>query len=146
MTEVLESIRIIDRPIDEVFARMTDIEGILEWSGGTVVDFRDVPVGPPTPGDTFIRVFNLSGQRVEAPTKVVAYEPPTRYAHRSEKPFTVTNTFELEEVNGSTQVTIRSEAELTGTFAQMRDELLPRVQQQTDQTLDNLKNLMENSD
>ncbi|MFP3853749.1 MAG: SRPBCC family protein [Anaerolineales bacterium] len=143
MTDVLEAARTIDRPIDEVFARMTDIEGILDWSGGTVVEFRDVPEGKPSPGDTFIRVFDLGGQRVEAPTEVVAYEAPTRYAHRSEQPFTVTNTFELEEVNGSTQVTIRSEAELTGTFAQMRDEMLPRVQEQTEQTLDNLKNLLE---
>ena len=145
MADTIEATATIDRPIEDVFARMTDLAGIPDWSSETVVEIRDVPTGELTPGDTFIRVFNLGGQRVEAPTEILTYQPPTRYAHRSETPFLVTNTFVLEEVDGSTEVTLHSEAELTGTFAEMRNDLIPRVQQQTERALGNLKALLEES-
>lgn len=90
----------INRPIDEVFGYMSNLDN-LEWTVGLVEVNHDgsLRLGA---GGTDVR---LMGRReVTMPWTVTAYEPPHRVQFEYQKPFPLTADFRLESVKGRTLV------------------------------------------
>jgi carbon monoxide dehydrogenase subunit G len=73
---------IINRPIEEVFAYVSDFRTALQWQSG-VVDLRLTPEGPIGVGTrvTVVRVF--LGRQVEGTVELFEYEPPTKQTFKS---------------------------------------------------------------
>jgi uncharacterized protein YndB with AHSA1/START domain len=95
MIHIEESIT-INRPIEEVFAYVSDFRTTSQWQSG-VVDVQLTPEGPVGVGTraTFVRVF--LGHRVEMTVEMVEYQPPAKQVFKTisgPMPGTVSRRFE----------------------------------------------------
>ena len=134
----------VERPVDEVFAFVADMENEPRWhtdilgaerlTEGDVregtnyrVQFRPQPMSPP-----------------EATVEIVKFEPGRRIVSRSDmgnmKP-ELTHVF--EEANGGTRVTRRIQIETSGLMTLMSPVMKVMVRRRNVQFLDNLKRLLE---
>lgn len=62
---------------EALFAFLSDLDRLAEWQSGVVSAHRTSP-GELGVGSTALVVRELMGQRVEAPLRITAYEPPHR--------------------------------------------------------------------
>src|SRR5579859_541712 len=72
----------INRPIEEVFAYMSDIERQPEWVS-TLTSSQKTGSGPTGVGTTYRQGVKFLGRRMEMDCEVSAYEPPTLFAFRA---------------------------------------------------------------
>jgi uncharacterized protein YndB with AHSA1/START domain len=93
----------ISRPLEEVFAVLTDPETTPKWSASAVEE-RWITPGPPTIGSRRLAVTKLMGRRSQNIAEVTAYEPNRMWEMRSASgpPFVVRATF--APVDGVTRV------------------------------------------
>jgi len=102
----IESLVVIDTPIERVWATLADIERQPEW----MVDMKAVelltpgPVGVGTRGTSTVRILGIA---VKDPITVTEFEPPTRFAVRHEGTFTGSGTFTLEPGADGTTTIVR---------------------------------------
>ena len=106
---------VIDRPIQQVFAYVTDQTNTPHWQAGLVEVRRTTP-GPIGVGTKHTFVRNFMGRRMEADNEYVAYEPDRLVTFRttSGPPLMASYLFEAEP-NG-TRLTSRVELEGAGFF------------------------------
>ncbi len=64
---------VIDRPVEPVFAFVSDLENDPPWSGAA--EMRRTSPGPVGIGTTFRQSDRLLGRRLELALRVVGYEP-----------------------------------------------------------------------
>jgi uncharacterized protein YndB with AHSA1/START domain len=100
----IDSLVVIDAPIERVWATLADIEGQPRW----MADMKDVrltttgPIGVGTRGEATVRILGLA---VTDPITVTEFDPPTRFAVRHEGAYTGSGVFELEAgADGSTTI------------------------------------------
>jgi uncharacterized protein YndB with AHSA1/START domain len=93
----------IARPLEEVFAVLTDPEKTPKWSAPAVEEHWITP-GPPTIGSRRLAVTRLMGRRSQNVAEVTAYEPNRMWEMKSVSgpPFVVRATF--APVEGGTRV------------------------------------------
>jgi uncharacterized membrane protein len=106
--EPIESMIVIDGPIDRVWAVVADIEGQPRW----MTDMKAVrlgstePVGVGTRGEADVRILGLS---IVDPVTVTEFEPPHRFAIRHEGTFKGHGLITLEEGADGTTTIVRWE-------------------------------------
>ena len=141
MIRVSESI-VVERPIDDVFAYLTNPETVGEWQG-SALEAR-LEDGPMRAGSRVVETRKFLGRRIESTMEVLEYEPPTRFviATRSGPvPFTVTNVLSAE--NGATRVEATLEGE-PGAFFRLAEPLVGRAaEREIRSTFATLKDVME---
>ena len=93
----------ISRPLEEVFAVLTDPETTPKWSASAVEE-RWITPGPPAIGSRRLAVTQLMGRRSQNIAEVTAYEPNRTWEMKSVSgpPFVVGATFAPGE--GGTRV------------------------------------------
>ena len=104
----------IERPIDDVFAVMTDVERTGTWFPGDVEEHWTSPP-PHGIGSTRHAVVTMFGRRQENDAVTTEFDPPHRAAMRgttSNAPFVVTLTFAT--AGDATDVEVLSEISLHG--------------------------------
>jgi uncharacterized protein YndB with AHSA1/START domain len=132
---------LVERPVGEVFAYVTDISNLPEWQSG-VVDAE--AGGPLAPGATFREVRKFLGKRMESTIEVTEYEPDRLFtiAVRSGPvPFEVRHTF--EQANGGTRLTVSGSGE-PGGFFKLAEPIVGRAAERMFQNdFGNLKDILE---
>src|SRR5215510_10808433 len=112
----LELSIVINRPVEVVFAFLSNPENGPKWSSSS----REVKItteGPIGVGTRFRSVRTFLGRRLESESEVVDYEPNLRYAHKSiSGPFPVESSVTFERVEGGTRVTLTGVGEPGGFF------------------------------
>lgn len=73
----------IGAPAERVFNYLASIDNLAEWQSG-IRSVRLTTPGPVGVGTTAFIVRELAGQRIEAPLRITAYDPPHRLALTSE--------------------------------------------------------------
>ncbi|HEY7124176.1 MAG TPA: SRPBCC family protein [Ktedonobacterales bacterium] len=138
----IEQSTIINRPIEEVFAYVSDQRNSPQWQDG-VVDVQQSPESPVGVGTkvTLVRVF--LGRRLEQHAEVVAYEPPTRYAFASTSGPSTTGTNRFEATAEGTKVTIAFEMQAGGLFSLAEPLVARNLRRSVEAALGNLKDLLE---
>lgn len=132
----------IDRPVEEVFAYLSDVERIPEWN--SMVD-RVVPSERPLrTGSTAGLTMRLLGRRIVATLEVVALEPNHRVVVRTGEPISVTDTWTFEAVGENrSRLTYASVGETKG-FFKLADPIVGRVvKKQLTAQMETLKELLE---
>ena len=72
---------IVERPIDEVFAFVTDARNNPLWQAASgLKEIRQEPASPVGVGARITEVREVMGQRTEDSSEVTEYEPHSRYA------------------------------------------------------------------
>lgn len=134
---------VINRPIEEVFAFVTDIDKMSQWAL-ELREAKKTSEGPVGVGTTFSGVVQLLGRRMENNHEVTEYEPNRKYSFKTTSgpvPMEAESTF--ESVAGGTRVTILAEAEPGGFFKLAEPIFARTAQRQYETNLATLKDLLE---
>jgi uncharacterized membrane protein len=113
--EPIESMVVIDAPIERVWAMLADIDRQPEW----MTEMKSVrvltpgPIGVGTECEAQVRILGIT---VTDPVTITAFDPPMHYAIRHDGAFKGTGTIELE-----------SGADLTTTIVRWKEQLSPPV-------------------
>lgn len=136
----------VDRPIEEVWAYVTDPGAMPEWLAST----QQVEVltdGGIRKGARVRSVDRFLGRSIEGISEVTEYEPPNRLGARSvEGPFDSYQEFDLQPEGDSTRITMRAEAEagLGGVFGKLLDPVVTAAFRRESQSdLGRLKDILE---
>ncbi len=114
-TYVLQETRVINQPLDEVFAYAADFTNSAEWDPG-VDSAKAVEPGPVRVGSIYILEGSFGPSTLPMQYEVVEYEPPRRVVltGRGEK-FDALDSMEFTSSSeGSTQVSYTAEITLFG--------------------------------
>jgi uncharacterized protein YndB with AHSA1/START domain len=106
----------IDRPRDDVFAYVADVEQMEHWVVG-VGETALVEGDGTGVGDRYETTYSYGGRDTEMAFVVTEYDPPTRFGITApEGPFAFDGLLELEDVGDATRVTNTIDAGSDGTF------------------------------
>ena len=134
---------VINRPVEEVFAVLENLENDLKWRSEWV-DARKSTEGPISIGTRYSLFAKAFGRRIETIYETIQHEPNRSAAWKAMSgPFPLTFLRSLERVEGGTKVNIRYEAELRGFFKLVMPLMIGSVKRQHTGDLRKLKELME---
>ncbi len=139
----LEISIVINRPVEEVFAFLSNPENGPKWSSGGA-EVKKTLEGPIGVGATYRSVRTFLGQRIEGENEVTEYEPNRSYATKSKSgPFPIQGRVTFERVEGGTRVSGTLVGEPSGFFKLAEPLLVSMFKRQFEADLANLKDLME---
>ncbi|NIM94393.1 MAG: hypothetical protein GTO18_11890 [Anaerolineales bacterium] len=142
MTTIEHSI-VIDRPVEEVFAYVSDWGKQADWQPD-ILESKVITEGPIGVGSKAQEVRQFLGRKMETIIEVTAYEKDKSFTIKSNEgpvAFEAVQTF--ERVEGGTKVSIHAEAE-TGGFFKLAEPLVARsVKKQFEEDFERLKKLLE---
>ena len=114
----------IERPAQEVFERLTDLDRLPDWQASAVESRAEFPLA------VGVHVFErrrVLGREIDNELEVVACEAPRRLKLKALKgPVKFTVDHQLAEADGSTMVHVVAEAK-AGTFMKLAEPLLART-------------------
>ncbi len=136
----------IRRPVDDVFAVLTDVTLTGRWYPADVQEWWTTP--PPHGVGSVRRArVKLMGRASENDAVVTEFEPPHRAAMKglsSTAPFDVR--FAFESIDGGTQVTVDSTFHLRGVMRLIGPLFIGPYERGWDSGLTNLKRMMESGE
>jgi uncharacterized membrane protein len=134
---------VINRPVEQVFAFMSNFENNLKWQS-TLVEVNKTSEGSMGVGTTYQAVTTILGRRINTEQEITEYEPNKRIARKTKSgPFPFEVIVEFERTEGGTRVNAAMDGEPRG-FFKLADSLLERaIKRQFDSDLANLKDMME---
>jgi len=132
----------IKRPIEDVFAVMSDSSNRPKWMSGAD-GFTKTSDGPIGVGTTWHGAGKMFGRRVETDIEYTEFEAGRSFTTKSATPFPNTMAFTLESVDDGTRVTQTVDGEPGGFFKLAGPLLAAAFKRLFQGNLDNLKDLME---
>ena len=133
----------IERPIEEVFAYVSDPLNFPRWNSA-VEAVRKTSAGESDVGSTYLMERQLPTGRASNELEIVAHERPKAFAIRATSgptPFVYRYRFSSE--SGGTVVQLDAEVELQGTAALLGKLARPAVKKGVDENFAALKELLE---
>ncbi len=141
MVRAKESI-FVERPIEEVFAYLTDLDRVPEWQ--TNVLFLQLQSGSLRTGAKLVELRKLLGRKVESVVEVTEYEPPHRYTIKVQSgpiPFEISNV--LSESDAGTRIDAVVEGEPGRFFGLVEWRVVKAVERELWNSLATLKDILE---
>lgn len=134
---------IINRPVEVVFAAITDIPNVPKWQTG-VTESRQTTPGPVGVGTRGVNVRTVLGQRLETTFEVTEFTPNQTFALRSlTGPVSYELRTTLAPVSGGTRLHSILRAEPRGFFKVAEPVLASTVKKDFAEDLARLKTLLE---
>jgi uncharacterized membrane protein len=135
---------VVNRPIEEVFAKATDFNNQAHWTSGLIEAVLTSP-GALRAGATYRYTSTMIGQRMDTQGTVITYDAPRDYAWRATSgPFPMSGGIKCETVEGGTRVTLYVDAEPGGFFKLAEPLLMSSTKKQFEGDLQKMKTWMEN--
>src|SRR5262249_52956254 len=133
---------LIKRPVEEVFALLSNPENDPKWRPG--IEVKKTSQGAIGLGTTFRTVVTALGRRIEGEIEYTEYEPNRGFATKTKSgPIPVNSQWAFERVKDGTRVDVALEAE-PGGFFKLAEPLLGNIfKRQFTGDFANLKELME---
>jgi len=136
----------IDRPVEEVFAFLTELGNSTQWQSWLVESVK-TSEGPVGLGTTCREVRRLLGLQIETTGEVTEWEPNRRTTIKSTSgPVSMQGTCTFEPVEGGTRVTAVTQVDIGGLFNLAGPALGRIAQRQIDTDVATLKDLLESGD
>jgi uncharacterized membrane protein len=137
----LERAVVVECPIDDVFAYLTDLARLPEWQSSISEVHVD---GRVEEGTRFVETREFMGRRVRSTLEVAAFEPSRRFMLRTvEGPLRFEVDHRLEDRNGQTYVAISARAKLPGLFGFAARPLMKGAERELRGDLERLKRRLE---
>jgi uncharacterized membrane protein len=141
-TRVQQSI-IIDRPVEKVFAYITEYRYAPRWQPA-VLETRGTPEGSAQAGMRVTEVRTFIGHRIESTYKITELVPDVQVSFESMSgPFPYHGNIFFEPVDHATQLTYELEIEAKGFFKLAGSMLADNIKQEVETSLGLLKTLLE---
>jgi uncharacterized protein YndB with AHSA1/START domain len=142
LVATFENTVMIRRPIEEVFAFLSDFENIPRWNYA-IVETRKISQGPVGVGTIYQQVRSVPS-RSEERFQVTAHNPPRHLEVQGQLgPFPSRLSYALDAVPEGTRVTNSVELELRGPGRLLGRVAVPRVRDAVAANLQKLKELLE---
>jgi uncharacterized membrane protein len=133
----------IQRPLEEVFAFMSNLEHEVQWRP-SLVEVKVTSGLPLRQGSTYRYVAKMMGRQLETGGEITAFEPNKGWSFKSTSgPFQGGGFVALESADGGTKVTLGGEGELGGLFNLAEPLMRGMMEKQFEADLANLKRLLE---
>ena len=133
----------IKRPVEDVFAVMSNVENNPKWSS-VALEAEQTSPGPIGVGTTARVVAKVLGRRMESDFEVTEFEPNRKFVSQSKSgPFPLQVSVTFEPIEGGTRVNTTIEGEPGGFFKLAEPLIVSVSKRQSQSDLDNLKDLME---
>ena len=135
---------IIHRPIEEVFAYMSDLRNAPESQSG-LLEMRQTTEGPVRVGTRYVGVRKFLGRKLESTMEIVEYEPNAKLAWKtisSPTPFETSQLF--ESTPEGTKVIWNLEGEVGIFFGLAEPLIAAAVRREAEASIGLLKDLLEN--
>jgi carbon monoxide dehydrogenase subunit G len=137
-----ENTVMIARPIEDVFAFLSDLENIPKWNYA-IVETRKISEGPVGVGTTYHQVRSVPSQSEER-LEITTYDPPRQLEIQGQLgPFASRLVYALDATGEGTRVTNTVELELGGPVRLLGRVAVPRVREAVAANLGRLKELLE---
>ncbi len=134
---------VINRPIEEVFGFLANLENDIKWRSEWV-ETKNMSGNSLGVGATFRLTSEFLGRRIPTVYEVTEYKPNQIAAWKAVSgPLLLKFQRTFERVEGGTRVTIRYEAEVRGFFKLVMSFLAGTVKRQHEGDLRKVKELME---
>ena len=133
----------IKRPVEDVFAVLSDFSNGSKWASGAVEPAKKTSDGPIGVGTTWHGVGKVAGRRFDTDITLTEFEANRKVTIKFTKPFPTTTTVTFESVAGGTRVSQTVESEPGGFFKMAEPLLVTMARRQFQNDLDNLRDLME---
>ncbi|HLF74379.1 MAG TPA: SRPBCC family protein [Anaerolineales bacterium] len=141
MIQVEKSV-VINKPVAEVFAFVTDSGNTTQWQGGVEAVIPDG--APNVVGSKYTEVRKFMGQEMRSVLEITAFEPDSKWAAKVVKgpvPYEVTATF--EPVGEGSKMTTRVEGEPKGFFKVAQGVLAGQLEKALEEDGNRLKKILE---
>jgi len=133
----------IKRPVEDVFAVLSNVENNPKWSS-VALEAQQTSPGPIGVGTTARFVGKFLGRRIESESEVTEFEPNRKYSWKSKSgPFPIKASTTFEQIEGGTRVNTTAEADPGGFFKLAEPLIMSMGKRQFQNDLDNLRDLME---
>jgi uncharacterized protein YndB with AHSA1/START domain len=140
-----ESSVVICRPVQQVFAFLSEPHNDLQWQDG-LLDSRQTSPGPVGVGTRVAEVYSFLGRRMEGQLEITEYEPNSRLTKKmAEGPFPLQITLVLEPAGADTKLTARIEMKPAGFFAIAEPMVAGNFRKRFDGDVAALKRVLEKS-
>ena len=141
----VEHTLVINRPVEEVFALVTDVESFPRWTE-SIIEAVKTSEGPVELGTTCRIVNKAMGRQLDHSFVVTQYELNKVYAVKSTAgPFPMEMCYTVESVEGGTRLHVESEADPRGAMRLAGPMLNRMLKKQITADHANLKALLESS-
>jgi len=133
----------IKRPVEDVFAVLSDFSNGSKWSSGVVEPAKKTSAGPIGVGTTWHSVSKVAGRRFDTDIACTEFETNRKITTTFTKPFPTTLTVTFESVAGGTRISQTVESEPGGFFKLAEPLVVTMAKRQFQSDLDNLRDLMD---
>jgi uncharacterized protein YndB with AHSA1/START domain len=111
----IEQVIDIARPVEDVFAYVTDPDRLPEWQKGTVQVHREDGSGPLRQGERLHEIHHAMGRNMRSTVEVAEIDPGRAFALKIvEGPLPLDGRWTFEPAGTGTQVRFTGEADLRG--------------------------------
>jgi carbon monoxide dehydrogenase subunit G len=136
---------LINRPVEEVFAYVSNVENWPQWISGAS-EARQTSPGSMGVGTTFTQVSHYLGRQFEVNAKVTEYELNRKFAVENDgKPVPYGNTITLERAGSSTRLydVLKASGDV-GSLFKLAEPIMERMfRRQFEKDHETLKDLLE---
>jgi carbon monoxide dehydrogenase subunit G len=134
---------VINRPIEEVFAFISNPENLPRWRAGTL-ELARTSSEPLSVGSIFKGRFTFLGRPFDGNLEIILHEPHRRYGTRlTEGPFPLEARYALVPAGNGTQLTLVIEGEPGGFFKLAEPLVVSLAKRSYEADLHNLKEMLE---
>jgi uncharacterized protein YndB with AHSA1/START domain len=102
----IESTTLFSRPIEEVFAVLSNLENNPKWSSA-FLEVKKTSQGSIGVGTTWRAIQRAFGRGLESEVEVTEYEPNRKWTQKGKSPFPVQVQATFESIDDSTRVNLR---------------------------------------
>ncbi len=134
---------LIDRPVKEVFAFITNPQNMSRWNSA-VVSLEQLTPGAVGMGTKFKNVGEMMGRRIEGEMQVVAFEPDAKYGFQMQAgPMQVNMLMTFKTVGTGTKLSLNAQGNPAGFFKLAEGVMAGRVKAMMEENLARLKTVLE---
>jgi carbon monoxide dehydrogenase subunit G len=134
---------LIDRPVKDVFAFVTNPNNMSKWNSA-VVSMQQITPGAIGVGTKFKNVGEMLGRRIEGEMQVVAFEPDTKYGFQMNAgPMQVNVVLTFKTVGTGTKINLNAQGNPAGVFKLAEGVMQGRVKSMMEENLARLKSVLE---
>lgn len=140
----LDLVVLIDKPVKDVFAFVTNPNNMSKWNSA-VVSLQQITPGDVGVGTKFKNVGEMMGRRIEGEMQVVAFEPDSKYGFQMNAgPMQVNVTLTFKTVGTGTKLNLNAQGNPGGVFKLAEGVMAGQVKSMMEGNLARLKEQLEN--
>lgn len=134
---------LVDRPMKDVFAFVSDPNNMSQWNSA-IVSLQQATPGTVVVGTKFKTIGEMMGRRIEGEMQVTAFEPDTKCGFQvNAGPMQVNITLSFKTVGTGTKVSLNAQGNPGGIFKLAEGVMAGQVKTMMEGNLARLKSALE---